>query len=131
MALANLLDQYVTAHFTSVKNLLLRASGHDPSVHPSSDVEYQPLSTDAVAPEPEVHPATEAETETETLQVSDDGDMGFQDQFEKPEGRSGDAIAQILAVVSIIILSMWCPGLKGYCTPGVSCCANSVLSCSG
>lgn len=49
-----------------------------------SDVQYVPL-------------APEAEAEVERLQE----EMGFDDQYEKPEGRTGDALAQVVAIVSL------------------------------
>ncbi|THH01719.1 hypothetical protein EW026_g1026 [Hermanssonia centrifuga] len=47
-----------------------------------SDVQYVPL-------------APEAEAEVERLQE----EMGFDDQYEKPEGRTGDALAQVVAII--------------------------------
>ena len=56
------------------------------------DAAYQPLATVALEP---VDVVTE-----------DSGgvDMGFAEQYEKPEGRDGDALAQVIAFVSCALL---------------------------
>ncbi|KAI0094047.1 hypothetical protein BDY19DRAFT_989563 [Irpex rosettiformis] len=49
---------------------------------------YEPLAT--VAPE-----------QVEPLQIAEGPEMGFDEQYEKPEGREGDALAQVVAFASI------------------------------
>ena len=59
----------------------------------------------APKPQPEEYVPLAANEESVPLEGGDgDEEMGrtFDDQFEKAEGRSGDAVAQIVAIVSIV-----------------------------
>ena len=66
------------------KQATLRSTG---TLEDSSNAAYEPLAT--VAPE-----------QTEPLQIEEGTEMGFDEQYEKPEGRQGDALAQVVAFVS-------------------------------
>ena len=76
-----------------------------------SDAAYQPLAT--VAPE-----------QTEPLQIVEGAEMGFDEQYEKPEGREGDAFAQVVAFVRYLPLSC----RYGDIDSGVGRCAHRLQS---
>jgi hypothetical protein len=70
---------------------LLKPSGNSLPTKDPSTAAYLPLAT--VAPE-----------SVDEVQALEGAEMGFIEQYEKPEGRGGDALAQIIALVSLSIL---------------------------
>lgn len=69
---------------------LLRLGGNPgtSTIQGAPDAEYQALAT--VAPE----------LDAQSLQGADSTEMAFEEQFEKPEGREGDALGQVVAIAS-------------------------------
>lgn len=96
MAFKDFLEQLNPTRLASAIN----SGGKSGTRTPGTSIsEYQALSTDALAPQ----------AETVVLQDSDGSEMGFQEQFEKPEGRQGDAIAQLVAAVSVRVVDFKLP----------------------
>lgn len=88
----------MTSLFTRIFETVSKLSGTQPAsrstgtAQDSSDAAYEPLAT--VAPE-----------QVEPLQIEEGAEMGFDEQYEKPEGREGDALAQVIAFVSNLLLT--------------------------
>lgn len=73
----------------AISNWFRLSRAHKPS-DSSTDAEYQALAV------------SEEAVQQEPLQTIPE-EMGFQEQFEMPEGRDGDALAQIIAAVCVLI----------------------------
>ena len=72
----------------AISNWFRLSRAHKPS-DSSTDAEYQALAV------------SEEAVQQEPLQTIPE-EMGFQEQFEMPEGRDGDALAQIIAAVCVL-----------------------------
>ena len=61
--------------------------------------------------------ATETEEAVPLEEVNEMGRSSFQEQFEKPEGRDGDAIAQVVAIVRVYSLRIFSNADYLLCSP--------------